>query len=91
MHSLTTDVVGGVERSCDLWINFDHLVIVLRNFTVTLFDALVDPFLEGIAYQSVDDVDQPLPWKPVLVSYIRQVVPHVCPFTCLLQDALNAE
>ena len=91
MHVLTADVVGGVERSSDLGVHFDHLVVVLRHLAVTLFDALVDPVLEGFSYHSVDDVDQPLPWKPVLVSFVRQVVPHVCPFTCLFQDALDAE
>jgi hypothetical protein len=27
--------------------------------------------LEGAAHHSVDDIDQPLPWKPVLISFIR--------------------
>lgn len=71
MHVLTADIVGCLECSCDVCINFDYLVIVLSHLAVTLLNTLVDPVLEGAAHHSVDDIDQPLPWKPVLISFIR--------------------
>ena len=53
--------------------------------------SFVHPVLKVFAYQSVDDVDQPLPWKPVLVSGVRQVVPHVWPLLGLFQHAFYTQ
>jgi hypothetical protein len=47
--------------------------------------------LEVLAHHRVQEVDDPLSRKPVKISLVRQVLPHLRPVTCLLQDALDAQ
>ena len=64
----------GIKRLSDATVDLDHKVMLLSDFLIALLDVMLDPGAKRLANKSVNNINDPLARKSVLVDFVRQVV-----------------
>ena len=64
----------GIKRLSDATVDLDHKVMLLSDFLIPLLDVMLDPGAKRLANKSVNNINDPLARKSVLVDLVRQIV-----------------
>ena len=88
---LTADICGVLECLSDGWIQLDHQIAVFCNHIVARQNSLLDPNLERVLHDCVDDVHDELPGQAMDVALVWQVVLDALVLLALLEDSFDVE
>ena len=91
MNWLTAYIERALEGFSYLRIKFNDQVVLGSNSAVAIFDDLRDPFPEIVTDDCVNDIYNPLSWKPTNIALVRHMGAYLLESHSLRQDILNWE
>ena len=82
---------GSLEDSRNLRIHIDELVAFDSNFLVSVVDSIINPLLEGLSNDTIDEVAEVLPLESEAFFRSRQSVHHNLMLTRILENVFDSQ
>ena len=91
LPALTGDGCGGSKGSCNLRVHLNVEVLLSEDLGITCLDAGVNPLVEGLTHEGVDDVGDVLPRKLVDLMFNWQRIHDIGVVVTKLKQVLDPE